>query len=42
MGPLPRDMEGKKFAVIAMGYFTKWVEADALIKIGQREIKNFV
>ena len=42
VGPLLSAKFGKKFVVIAIDYFTKWAEAEALAKIGQVEIKAFV
>ena len=31
-----------KFLVIGINYFTKWVEAEPLVKITQQNVKNFV
>ena len=42
MGPFPKAKAGKKFVVVAMDYFTKWAEAEALSKIDQTEIKNLI
>ena len=42
VGPLPMAKEGKRFVAVAMDYFTKWAEAEALSKIGEKEMKDFV
>ena len=31
-----------KFLVVRIDYFTKWVEVEALAKITQQNVKNFV
>ena len=31
-----------KFLVVGINYFTKWVEAEPLVKITQQNVKNFV
>ena len=31
-----------KFLVVGIDYFTKWVEAEPLVKITQQNVKNFV
>ena len=31
-----------KFLVVGIEYFTKWVEAEPLVKITQQNVKNFV
>ncbi|KAF5940350.1 hypothetical protein HYC85_021517 [Camellia sinensis] len=42
VGPLPRAQGNKRFLIVATDYFTKWVEADALIHIRDADIKRFV
>jgi len=42
IGPLPRAMGNKRFVLVAMDYFTKWVEAEALANIRDVNIKKFV
>ena len=42
MGPFPIGTRQKKFLVVMIDYFTKWVEAKPLAKITQQNVKNFV
>ena len=42
VGPLPAAKANKKFAIIAIYYFTKWPKVEALAKIGQSEMKAFI
>ncbi|KAK1554591.1 hypothetical protein Q3G72_014338 [Acer saccharum] len=43
IGPMPTGVkEGAKHAIVAVDYFTKWIEAEALIHIIKSEIVNKV
>ena len=42
MGPLPQSKRQVKFLLVAIHYFTKWVEAKALPTIMEAKIQNFV
>ena len=42
MGPFPIGRRQLKFLVVAMDYFTKWVEAEPLATIIEKNIQNFV
>ena len=42
MGPFPMALRQLKFLVIGIDYFTKWVEADALATITEKNIHSFV
>uniref|UniRef100_A0A2N9GIS8 Integrase catalytic domain-containing protein n=1 Tax=Fagus sylvatica TaxID=28930 RepID=A0A2N9GIS8_FAGSY len=42
IGPLPIGKRQLKFAVVAIDYFTKWVEAEPLATITEKNIQNFV
>ncbi|KAL0445859.1 UNVERIFIED_CONTAM: hypothetical protein Slati_1713800 [Sesamum latifolium] len=42
LGPFPLAVAQKKFIVVAVEYFTKWVEAEALAKITEKEMINFI
>ena len=42
MGPFPIGRRQLKFLVVAIDYFTKWVEAEPLTTITERNIQNFV
>uniref|UniRef100_A0A2N9GVK9 Integrase catalytic domain-containing protein n=1 Tax=Fagus sylvatica TaxID=28930 RepID=A0A2N9GVK9_FAGSY len=42
MGPFPIGRRQLKFLVVAIDYFTKWVEAEPLATITERNIQNFV
>ncbi|XP_041001619.1 uncharacterized protein K02A2.6-like [Juglans microcarpa x Juglans regia] len=42
IGPLPAGKGGAKYVVVAVDYFTKWVEAEALATITAWAITNFL
>ena len=42
LGPFPTRTRQMKFLVVGIDYFTKWIEAEPLAKITQRNVKNFV
>ena len=41
VGPLPPSQEGNKFAVVAIEYFTRWIEAKPLATITSKTVKKF-
>ena len=41
VGPLPTAQENYKYAVVAVEYFTKWVEAKPLINITSEVVRKF-
>ena len=42
MGPLPQGKRQVRFLLVAIDYFTKWVEAEALATITETKVQNFV
>jgi hypothetical protein len=42
MSPFPTGTKQMKFLVVAIDYFTKWVEAEPLATIIEKNVKNFV
>ena len=42
MGPLPQGKKQVKFLPVAIDYFTKWVEAEALETITEAKVQDFV
>ena len=42
MGPFPTVVRQLKFLVVGIDYFTKWVEAEALATITEKNIRSFV
>ena len=42
MGPLPQGKRQMKFLLVAIDYFTKWVEVEALATIIETKVQNFV
>ena len=42
LGPFPIRTRQRKFLVVRIGYFTKWVEAEQLAKITEKNIKSFI
>ncbi|KAL2228583.1 UNVERIFIED_CONTAM: hypothetical protein Sindi_1838000 [Sesamum indicum] len=42
VGPFPLAHARKKFIIVAVEYFTKWVEEEAVAKISEKEFINFI
>ena len=42
MGPFPIVVRQLKFLVVGIDYFTKWVEAEALATITEKNILSFI
>ncbi|GFY88915.1 hypothetical protein Acr_06g0008550 [Actinidia rufa] len=42
LGPLPRTPLQRKFLIVAIDYFTKWIEAQPLAKITEKNTRDFV
>ncbi|XP_075663416.1 uncharacterized protein LOC142633007 [Castanea sativa] len=42
MGPFPTAVKQLKFLVVGIDYFTKWVEAETLATIMEKNIRSFV
>ena len=42
MGPFPTAIRQLKFLVVDIYYFTKWVEAEALATITEKNVCGFV
>ena len=42
IGPFPQATGNKRFVLVAVDYFTKWVEAKALANIQDMDVKKFV
>ena len=42
VGPLPQGKKQVKFLLVAINYFTKWVEVEALATITEARIHNFM
>ncbi|KAL2241045.1 UNVERIFIED_CONTAM: Retrovirus-related Pol polyprotein from transposon [Sesamum indicum] len=42
LGSFPLGRAQKKFIIVAVEYFSKWVEAEAVSKITEREVINFI
>ena len=42
IGPLPLGKRQVKFLLVAIDYFTKWVEAEPLAVINENKIQTFV
>lgn len=42
VGKLPRAVGQKEYLIVATDYFTKWVEAEPLSRISEKEVMKFV
>lgn len=42
IGPLPQGKRQTKFVVVIVEYFKKWVEAEALATITERNVTKFI
>ena len=42
MGPFTTAVRQLKFLVVGIDYFTKWVEAEALATITEKNVRNFI
>jgi len=41
VGPLPTTQGNYKYAVVAVEYFTKWIEAKPLVNITSEAVRKF-
>ena len=42
MGPFPTTARQLKYLIVGIDYFTKWVEAEALVTITKKNVQSFV
>ena len=42
IGPMPTACPTFKYAVVAVDYFTKWVEAKPLVVISSKKVQEFI
>ncbi|GKA26619.1 reverse transcriptase domain-containing protein [Tanacetum coccineum] len=42
LGPLPQASGKLKFVIVAIDYFTKWIEANPFARITRKDVKKFV
>ncbi|GKF42318.1 reverse transcriptase domain-containing protein, partial [Tanacetum coccineum] len=42
LGPLTQSARKLKFVIVAIDYFTKWIEAKLLARITGKDVKKFV
>ena len=42
LGPFPPTIGQRKFLLVTIDYFTKWVETEALAQITEAKVENFV
>ena len=42
LGPFPRATGNQRFVLVAVDYFTKWAEAEALANVRDVDVKKFV
>ena len=42
LGPFPQAIGNRRFVLVAVDYFTKWAEAEALANIRDVDVKKFV
>ena len=42
LGPFPQATGQKKYLIVAIDYFTKWIKAEPLAKITVQKVEDFV
>ena len=42
LGPFPKATGQRKFLLVAVDYFTKWVEAEPVASITENEVRKFI
>jgi len=42
LGPFPKAMGQCKFLLVVVDYFAKWVEAEPVTSITEREVRKFI
>ena len=42
MGPLPRTLTGKRYIILAVDFFTKWIEGIAVEDADAQTITKFI
>ena len=42
MGPFPKAVRNKRYLLVGIDYFTKWVEAEPLPNIKDVDAKKFI
>lgn len=42
IGPLPKGRGGAAYTIVAVDYFTKWVEVEALNNITEKKTTDFI
>ena len=42
VGPFKTEAGGKKFLIVAIDYFTKWIEVESLTAITSRKVEKFI
>ena len=42
VGPLPRDINNYRFLIVAIDYFSKWVEAEPMVTITEQKTFQFI
>jgi len=42
IGPFPPITGQRKFLLVAVDYFTKWIEAEPFVNITARQVQSFV
>jgi len=42
LGPFPKATRQRKYLFVAVDYFTKWIEAEAVASITIAEVRRFI
>ncbi|KAL2893862.1 Pro-Pol polyprotein [Bienertia sinuspersici] len=42
LGPFPRAPGGKRWLIVGIDYFSKWIEAESLVQITRKEVRKFI
>ena len=42
LGPFPQAIGQRKYLIVAVDYFTKWIQAEPLAKVIAQKVEDFI